>query len=135
MPRNVTVTFADGSSHVYQNVPEGITPEQVTSRASQEFGKQVTALDGGRESGVLGTVIDKAKLLAGAIGQGYLGTVDMIKGAGTGDPRLGNLNFQGRTPQSLEAAREPQAQKIIPTPANEPAGDAYLRAAGQGVGG
>lgn len=49
MPRNVMVTFDDGSTHVYQNVPDDATPDQVTARASQEFGKQITALDGGRQ--------------------------------------------------------------------------------------
>jgi len=49
MARNVTVTFDDGSSHVYQNAPDDITPEMVTERASRDFGKTVTALDGGRQ--------------------------------------------------------------------------------------
>jgi hypothetical protein len=47
MPRNVTVTFNDGATHVYEGVPDNATPDQVEARASQEFGKQVTALDGG----------------------------------------------------------------------------------------
>ncbi len=46
--RNVTVTFSDGSSHLYQGVPEDTSPEGVTARAEREFGKKVTALDGGR---------------------------------------------------------------------------------------
>ncbi|MFT8896260.1 MAG: hypothetical protein ABF968_04775 [Acetobacter sp.] len=50
MPRNITVTFDDGSSHVYQNAPDNITPEQVNARAQQDFGKPVTHLDGGRSS-------------------------------------------------------------------------------------
>ena len=50
MARNVTVTFDDGSQHVYQNAPDDITPEMVTERASREFGKTVTALDGGRNA-------------------------------------------------------------------------------------
>lgn len=48
MPRNVTVTFADGTQHVYQGVPDDATPAQVEKRAIQESGgKRVTALDGG----------------------------------------------------------------------------------------
>lgn len=50
MPRNITVTFDDGSTHVYQNAPDDVTPERVTERASKEFGKQVSALDGGRQA-------------------------------------------------------------------------------------
>jgi hypothetical protein len=48
MPRNITVTFNDGSTHVYQNAPDDLTPAQVTERAQKEFGKSVTALDGGK---------------------------------------------------------------------------------------
>jgi hypothetical protein len=49
MPRNITVTFADGSQHVYQGAPDDVTPDQVEARAAKEFGKKVTALDGGRQ--------------------------------------------------------------------------------------
>lgn len=48
MARNITVTFEDGSTHVYQNAPDNITPDMVTMRAQKDFGKSVTALDGGR---------------------------------------------------------------------------------------
>lgn len=50
MPRNITVTFDDGSTHVYQNAPDDITPDAVTTRAQKEFGRAVTALDGGRQT-------------------------------------------------------------------------------------
>lgn len=48
MPRDVTVTFADGATHVYQGVPDAITPDAITQRAMGEFRKGVTALDGGK---------------------------------------------------------------------------------------
>jgi len=48
MPRNITVTFADGSTHVYQNAPDNVTPDQVSARAARDFGKPVKSLDGGR---------------------------------------------------------------------------------------
>jgi len=50
MPRNITVTLDDGTQHSYQNVPDDVTPEQVTQRAQQEFDKGVTSIDGGRSS-------------------------------------------------------------------------------------
>ena len=50
MPRNITVTFQDGTNHVYQNAPDDITPEAVQARAQKEFGKQIIGLDGGRTS-------------------------------------------------------------------------------------
>jgi hypothetical protein len=48
MPKNVTVTFADGSTHQYQGVPDDATPGQVEARAIQDSGgKVVKGLDGG----------------------------------------------------------------------------------------
>ena len=45
MPRNVSVTFADGTSHVYQGVPDDATPEQVEARARKDFqDKQIASL-------------------------------------------------------------------------------------------
>ena len=48
MARDITVTFEDGTQHVYRNAPDDITPDAVTARAQRDFGKTVTALDGGR---------------------------------------------------------------------------------------
>lgn len=50
MARNITVTFDDGSTHVYQNAPDDLTPDMVSARAQKDFGKAVTALDGGRKA-------------------------------------------------------------------------------------
>jgi len=46
--RTITITFADGTSHTYKGAPDDVTPQAVQARAEQEFGKRVTALDGGR---------------------------------------------------------------------------------------
>jgi len=49
MPRNVTITFDDGTTHVYKNAPDDITPKSVYDRAAQEFsGKKIKNIDGGR---------------------------------------------------------------------------------------
>lgn len=48
MPRDITVTFSDGSTHVYKGAPDDVTPDAVQARAEKEFGKAVSALDGGR---------------------------------------------------------------------------------------
>lgn len=48
MPRNITVTFDDGTQHVYQGAPDDIQPDAVAQRAQQQFGKAVKAMDGGR---------------------------------------------------------------------------------------
>lgn len=56
MPRDITVTFEDGATHVYRGAPDGVTPEAVQQRAQKEFGKAVTALDGGRKAAGLAAV-------------------------------------------------------------------------------
>jgi hypothetical protein len=48
MPRNITVTFEDGTNHVYKNAPDNITPDAVEARAIKDFGKTIVNLDGGR---------------------------------------------------------------------------------------
>ena len=73
MARNITVTFDDGTSHVYANTPDEVTPAQVEQRASSEFNKKVVNIDGGaaptpvappREP--LGRVESATNLVAGA---------------------------------------------------------------------
>lgn len=77
MPRNITVTFEDGSTHVYKNAPDAVTPEQVQARASKEFGKTVKSLDGGRgsEPGIAASIGQQVgNLAAGAVrGAGSIG--------------------------------------------------------------
>jgi len=91
MPRNITVTFDDGSQHVYQNAPDDVTPEEVTTRAQQEYGKGVKALDGGRpakEKSFLESAGDTLK----NVGTGFLkGLSSLAVGAGdvmANDPQI-----------------------------------------------
>lgn len=52
MPRDITLTFEDGSSHVYRNAPDNITPDEVVKRAQRDFsGKSIAGIDGGRGPG------------------------------------------------------------------------------------
>lgn len=49
MPRDITVTFSDGSSHVYRNAPDNLTPAQAEARARKDYPNlQVARMDGGR---------------------------------------------------------------------------------------
>ena len=49
MPRDVKVTFADGTQTVYQNVPDDVTPQQVQQRVNSQYGgKTIANIDGGR---------------------------------------------------------------------------------------
>jgi hypothetical protein len=52
MARDITVTFEDGTVHVYRGAPDDITPDQVQTRAQKDFNKTVKAMDGGRAPSV-----------------------------------------------------------------------------------
>jgi hypothetical protein len=67
MARRITVDFEDGTSHVYENAPDDLTPEVVTQRATQDFGKKVVKLDGGVEPKV-GFLESTARDLASGFG-------------------------------------------------------------------
>ena len=77
MPRNITVTFDDGSTHVYREAPDDLTPDQVSARAQQDFGKQVISLDGGRK---------KAATIRDDIAQGV---GDLVAGGVSGAATIG----------------------------------------------
>lgn len=51
MPRTVTLTFDDNSTHVYNNVPDDIAPAAIEQRASADFqGKKLKGIDGGKQA-------------------------------------------------------------------------------------
>lgn len=102
MPRNVTVTFDDGSTHVYQNAPDNVTPDAVTQRAQQEFGKTVTHLDGGNTApsplkaqvaepiGTMDTLLSKVHIPDAANT-----AIDKLRGVamGAADPTVGAVQL------------------------------------------
>ena len=51
MARDITVTFADGSQHQYNNAPDSATPEQIIARARQDFpDRALSNIDGNTTS-------------------------------------------------------------------------------------
>ena len=92
MPRNVTVTFSDGTRHVYQNVPDEATPDQVQQRIAREFqGKSVTALDGGRRPAakqpaprpsIGNALMEAANTTAARVTEGMAGPLEMLSSPG-----------------------------------------------------
>lgn len=78
MPRNITVTFNDNSTHIYQNAPDDLTPDMVTMRAQKDFGKSVTALDGGRGAAPVPGEIPGPRAAAPAAPQQPLTTTQRI---------------------------------------------------------
>ena len=61
MPRNITITFEDGTTHVYQNAPDDLTPVAVQQRAQQDFGKNVIGVDGGKKGAPAGEGMPAAR--------------------------------------------------------------------------
>lgn len=127
MPRNITVTFQDGSTHVYQNAPDDVTPEQVAQRAQQQFGKAVTALDGGKAAQASRSLGDEVRqqvgnLAAGAVrGAGSIGATllypvdkltDMIKG--DREQTLSDL-VAGKKPMSRNEERRAAMDEALRT--------------------
>lgn len=107
MPRDITVTFGDGSTHVYRGAPDDATPEAVAARAQKDFGKQVTALDGGRKENApaptpalpTASLVDRAGAMfrdvaGGAVrGAASIGSTLYELGR-TGSPELGGQDWR-----------------------------------------
>jgi len=106
MPRNVTITFADGTQHVYQNVPDSVNPDQMQQRAGKDFaGKAVTAMDGGRKPA---EAPKDTSALGGFVG-GVLKPIDNLTSAAMNIPGMGAIDKLGT------AIGLPSAQQAINT--------------------
>ena len=44
MSKSVTVNFADGTTHVYDDVPDEVSNDEVNQRAQQDFSKPIQAV-------------------------------------------------------------------------------------------
>lgn len=138
MPRDITVTFEDGSSHVYKNAPDDLTPEAVTARASQEFGKPVTGLDGGKEASFIDDVVRKGKVAGSAAVRGFLGIPALLGEVAGAAARLETPN-----PANIflpESVQETKPGDVMRTVAKfgtqaETSGEKWLASGAEGVGG
>jgi hypothetical protein len=99
MPRNITVTFDDGSTHVYQNAPDDVTPEMVTERAKREFSKPGRSLDGGRQA-------DNSVGRGEALGKGFVRGVEQTLGGAAQKMAEIRLNQLNRQASELDAAMQ-----------------------------
>lgn len=122
MPRDITVTFADGSTAQYKNAPDDVTPEQVTERAQREYGGQVVGLDGGR--GKDSQLMREAKLAGGAVARGALGlpalALDAVNAVAENLPIVGPtvqyLRGRAGLPEQQGMATSKVVQDIGPKP-------------------
>lgn len=103
MPRNVTVTLANGTTHTYRNVPDSVTPDQIEQRAAKDFPRvRVTNISGGKKAAPAQEQPGRARSFA----QGVLGgAADVILspvealielGAKAGIPTLAEGAKKGR---------------------------------------
>ena len=139
MPRDITVTLEDGSSHVYKNAPDSVTPEQVQARAEQEFGLGVKALDGGKPKSGLEKAAHMAKVGGAALFRGLAGLPSMLAGGSAADYNeraYGAGSFvqpdQGTLPLDPTLPGK-QVAGVGPRPSTT--GERYLSSALEGVGG
>jgi len=97
MPRNITITFDDGTSHIYQNAPDTVSPQDVLTRAQKDFGKSVTNIDGGSgKQRPAGDEPGMATSIAAGIGKGVGTTaLGLQKLIGQGIDKLGGLGSDG----------------------------------------
>jgi hypothetical protein len=84
MARDITVTFDDGSSHVYENAPDDVTFEKALSRAETDFkGKAIKNIDGGRSAAPTKAAPTKAKV-ASLVPEEEIAPTGDIMGGGLG---------------------------------------------------
>lgn len=101
----VTVQFADGTSQVYEGVPEGVTPEQFLARVAKDRPEaQVSAVE--RAKGTVDTAMDVAKGAGSGLLQGARHMGDLVTGAAKGvHPLLGlaSETIQGPSRRLIES--------------------------------
>ena len=155
MPRTITITFADGGSHVYEGVPDTVSPDQVEARAAAEFaGRKLVHIDGGKGGAIPGAegedarravvkanepgFMDKAKgaIEAGlATGTGLVGgAIGSIGGAvGAGAAAILDGSFGTKQAANMiEQAAGEGAQKLTYAPRSE-LGQEYTQAVGDAM--
>ena len=123
MPRNITVSFEDGTQHVYENAPDDITPEAVINRASKEFGGvPITNVDGGRQtqkeelpSRTGGDIVKDIGVTAGkgvvSAAQGIEGLADLLPGVNATKYLSEHGVDLGKAKEYLQENASPQQQQ------------------------
>ena len=111
MPRNITVSFEDGTQHVYENAPDDITPEAVIDRASKEFGGvPIANVDGGRETQKeelpSRTGADIVKDIGVTAGKGVVGAAQGIEGLADLLPGVNATKYLSEHGVDLEKANQ-----------------------------
>jgi hypothetical protein len=123
MARNITVTFTDGTNHVYQNAPDNLTPDMVQQRAQQDFGKTVASLDGGKApSGIPAPRAEKQGFLS-KLGAGTASLADTTIGGVL--PLLGNVTYAAGRALQLPPDQATAKANVIKTALEKPFGKTF----------
>jgi hypothetical protein len=139
MSRPVTVRFSDGSSHIYEDVPDNISDQQVQERATTDFSKDVAGIGAKNEefdtnaatmvAGAMQLPLQAAAAIGGpaalAFGVGRYGprAWDAVKGIASGAAGAGATP----TPGGPVAPGDAWSQKV--TGSMGPGGDSVTEAA------
>lgn len=150
MPRQVTVTFEDGSQLVYDDVPDHVTPDQVESRAATEGQKRVASIEGivkeparfsreGRaksEAGMAERATSTAKSMGSAFVKGMIDVPRMVThdAAEMLAPAIPVAGDQLRADLRKLDAPLAAAQEAIDVPATSQ-GDYWAQVVARGAGG
>lgn len=110
---DVTVQYADGTSQVYEGVPDAVTPEQFLARVAKDRPEaQVASVE--RERSAAGTALDVAKGAGAGLLKGARSLGDLVSGAAGGvNPLLGLAaeTIQGPSRQLQESLDFPPQTK------------------------
>ena len=127
--RDVTVTFGDGTNHVYQNVPKNVSPDQIEQRATRENqGKKVTNISGGSPVQTTAPVQDTNKNTAA-----YVKPSERVKAVG--EEAATGVVFGAFAPELLTAAGGLAAAFPVTAPAAPFLMEAGMAARGARIGG
>jgi 2,3,4,5-tetrahydropyridine-2,6-dicarboxylate N-succinyltransferase len=74
MPRDITITFSDGTKHQYNNTPDSVTPDDIEKRAKKDYPtKKISNISGGKKKPV-GDPLSADPISANARPKGSVGS-------------------------------------------------------------
>lgn len=123
---SIKVKLADGSWHLYENVPEDVTPDAIVARAEKDFGQPIEELEKQR------SLLEHTKSFAADFFRGMgKGAESLVQGAMNMGAAEGGVSVAGGPPITLPELTE----QVLPTPQGDSGGRRFVRAGLEGAGG
>jgi hypothetical protein len=96
MPRDITITFSDGTKHQYNNTPDSVTPDDIEKRAKKDYPtKKISNISGGKKKSAGGPLsADPISANARPKGSGELDQVKKNAGLSTTPQSGSNKNWK-----------------------------------------